>query len=794
MDNHRAIKRSFFRRLIDCYRQNRIKCIVVLILLIGYYLALPKVLFKKSYSSILEASNGEILEVKIADDGQWRFPLRDSLPQKYKTCVIYFEDEYFNYHWGFNPVSIVKSAYKNYQKKGKKRGASTITQQVIRLHRDNPKRTFVEKFLELILSSRLEFRHSKDKILELYAAHTPFGGNIVGLEMASWYYFGTTADKLSWSQTAMLAVLPNAPSLIFPGKNQEQLVKKRNFLLKKLYQKKVISEEDYLLAIEEDIPQKRFALPSHSPQALQFLIKQNNGQRIQSSIDFSLQQKLNHLAKSYYSQYKQTEVYNLAILVADVKTRQVRAYVGNSPTDVEHQKDVDIIQSPRSSGSILKPLLFASMLDDGLLLPNMLVPDIPAQFGSYMPKNFKETFDGAIPAENALSRSLNIPSVLMLQQYGISRFLEHLKSMKITTLNRSADNYGLSLILGGGETSLWELCSVYANMASTLNHFNQSQIYNKQEWQTLRFDKDQNQIQKEHSGHYSVMSAAAIWHTFNAMKKVNRPEEDEAWEFYESSREIAWKTGTSFGNRDAWSIGVSKDYVVGVWVGNATGQGRPTLTGVHYAAPIMFDVFKYLPQTKWFDAPNMELTSTKVCQKSGYLANEYCPIDLSNIIETKNSLLLCPYHKLIFLDSSKSFRVNKNYYNQQNMQREIRFVLPPVMEMYYKVNHFDYQTLPPYSDLCFDKNSRNMDFIYPTENGKVYLTKNLEDKIQPFVCKIAHQNPRAKLYWYLNSTYLGETTQFHEMSIAPASGKHLILAIDHQGNEIRRWIEVEKRE
>ena len=339
------------------------------------------------------------------------------------------------------------------------------------MSRKGQSRTYFEKLKELILATRLELRSSKQNILNLYASHAPFGGNVVGLEAASWRYFNRPSSQLSWAESATLAVLPNAPSLIYPGKNQEQLLKKRNRLLKKLLENEVIDDLTYQLSISEDLPQKPYALPQIAPHLLQRIAKSNKGQRIQTTVRKHLQEQTNTIVKNHYNTLKQNEIYNVAVLVLDVKTRQVLSYVGNAPTDNAHQKSVDIINKPRSTGSVLKPFLYAAMLDAGDLLPHTLVADVPTQFGSYNPQNFHKDFDGAIPASRALSRSLNVPSVRLLQAFGLDRFYHYLKQLKLHDLKRSANHYGLSLILGGAESNLWDLCKSYASLSSTLNHF-----------------------------------------------------------------------------------------------------------------------------------------------------------------------------------------------------------------------------------------------------------------------------------------------------------------------------------
>lgn len=783
----------FLQRTFNWIKQNKKKSIVAFVLLVVYYFSLPRTLFEEPYSTVIESSDGELLAAQIAPDGQWRFPAKDSVPDKFKQCIVYFEDEHFRYHPGFNPVAMVKAVRQN-QKAGKVvRGGSTLTQQVIRLSRKNKKRTYFEKLIEIVLATRLEFRHSKEKILELYAAHAPFGGNVVGLEMASWRYFGVQAHQLSWAESATLAVLPNAPSLIYPGKNQEKLRRKRNALLLKLHNEGVIDQLTYDLAITEPLPQKPYNVPQIAPHLLQRVAKTDQGQRIKTTIDIALQNRINHIARQYHNQFKQNEVHNLAIIVIDVQTRNVISYVGNSPTDVDHDKDVDIISAPRSTGSILKPFLYASMLDDGEILPNTLVPDVPTQISGYTPQNFNLTYDGAVPAQRALSRSLNIPAVLMLQDYGVFKFFDVLQKFQLHNINKHPDHYGLSLILGGAESNLWDLCRTYANLSSTVNYFNTSKgKYRSKEFAELNFRHGFETDFGDDSFQKTILGAGSIYLTYNAMKEVNRPEGDEAWRFYDSSLELAWKTGTSFGNRDAWAIGTNSRYVVGVWVGNASGEGRPELTGVDYAAPVLFDVFNLLPRKPFFTAPLNDLEEAEICTKSGHLAQDDCPKVMQLINRNGKKTAVCPYHKLVHLDASEQFQVNSSCEDVSNIVSKKWFVLPPVMELYYKSLHIDYVPLPPFRDDCQTAQHNVMDFIYPKTNSKIYLTKNFNGQIQPIIAKVAHSNKEAKLFWYVDNVYKGTTQTFHELPIEANTGIHYITVVDEFGNEIRRKVELIK--
>lgn len=782
---------AFLQRVILWVKSNKIKSGIAFLILGAYCFSLPQTLFNEPYATVIESNDGELLGAKIARDGQWRFPAQDSVPYKFKKCVVYFEDQHFYQHPGFNPVAMINAVKQN-SKAGKVvRGGSTLTQQVIRLSRKGKSRTYFEKIIEIILATRLELRYSKDKILELYAAHAPYGGNVVGLEMASWRYFGVQSHQLSWAESATLAVLPNAPSLIYPGKNQQRLMEKRNRLLLKLKSEKIIDHQTYRLAIAEPLPQKPYDLPQIAPHLLQRIAKNKEGQRIKTTVDLALQNRVNQIAKYYYNQYKQNEVHNLAILVIDIQNRNIISYVGNAPTNTDHQKDVDVISAPRSTGSILKPFLYANMLDEGELLPNTLIPDVPTQISGYKPENFNLTFDGAVPAHRALSRSLNIPAVLMLQDFGVNKFYEELQKFKLKDISKQPDHYGLSLILGGAESNLWDLCRTYAGLSSTVNYFNANQAkYRSNEFAELNYLEEYKTDFGKESFQKTILGAGSIWLTYNAMEEVNRPEGDEAWKFYDSSLKIAWKTGTSFGNRDAWAIGTNSRYVVGIWVGNATGEGRPELTGVSSAAPILFDVFNLLPRKRWFATPLNDLEEVEVCAQSGYLAKDDCPKIMQFVPLKGKTTAVCPYHKTVHLDKTEKFRVNSSCENVENIVTKSWFVLPPVMEWYYKSQHIEYRPLPPFREDCASTQSGTMDFIYPKSNSKIYLTKNFNSVIQPVVLKVAHPNREMQLFWYVDNVYKGTTKTFHELPISPASGFHYITVVDEMGNEIKRKIEI----
>ncbi|WP_370520428.1 penicillin-binding protein 1C [Mangrovimonas sp. CR14] len=774
--------------------KNKFKIAVILGLIVAYAFCLPTTLFKEPTSTVITSKEGILMGAKIASDGQWRFPASDSVPNKFKTCILQFEDEYFYNHPGFNPISIIKALKENLSNGEIKRGGSTITQQVIRLSRKGQPRTYFEKVKELILATRLELRCSKDDILSMYSSNAPFGGNVVGLEAASWRYFHRNSSDLSWAESATLAVLPNAPSLIYPGKNQTQLLKKRNALLKKLKEEDIIDEITYELALAEELPQKPFALPQKAPHLLQKMALEQTGKRVVTSLNYALQNQVNGIVKNHYNQLRQNEIYNAGVLVLDVHTRKVLCYVGNTPTDKAHQKDVDVIDKPRSTGSVLKPFLFSAMLDSGELLSQSLVADIPTQFGSYVPENFNKEFDGAVPANEALSRSLNVPSVRMLKEFGLEKFYRTLNMLHLKDLKYGPDHYGLSLILGGSESNLWDLCKSYAALSSTVNHYTEtsSEYYSKEFCEPILFQNQEVDFGTLSSSK-TLFDAGSIYLTLESLKEVNRPVGNENWEFYDDSKQIAWKTGTSFGFRDAWAIGTNKDYVVGVWVGNADGEGRPGLVGIQAAAPLMFDVFDLLPQSTWFSIPFDELQEVEICEQSGFRASPNCEtvnkewVQISGL-KTKP----CPYHVLVHLDQEERFQVNSSCEFLGDIKSKPWFVLPPLMAYYYKRKNPFYKELPKLREDCVGESKPSMAFIYPKANNQIFLPKDFDGQTNELILKISHSKPEFRVFWYLDNQFIGQTKDIHELAVLPSFGKHTITVIDEIGSEISRDIEISK--
>lgn len=757
-----------------------------LLLLIYFAFCLPKNLFDKPYSTVIESSDGKLLNATIASDGQWRFPPNDSVPNKFEQCLIAFEDRNFHSHFGVYFPSVFRAFYQNIKAGKVVSGGSTLTMQIARMARNKSRNVF-QKIIEIIWAFRLELSHSKEELLNIYAANAPFGGNVVGLDAASWRYFGIAPHKLTWSQAATLSVLPNAPALIFPGRNQAQLIEKRNRVLAFLLQEGEIDSTSYSLALEEGIPGKPYPLPSLSPHLLDYFKKSGLGQnRIQTSINLDLQKQLLDLGVQYQEKFNSNYIHNAAILVIDLKSNSVIGYVGNTASSIKHDQFVDIIQSPRSTGSTLKPFLFASMLMEGELHNKMLIPDIPMQFENFSPKNYFDRFDGAVKAENALSRSLNVPAVYLLRKHGIQKFLHTLQKAGLENIDKSADHYGLSLILGGAEASLWNLTSVYAGMAKCLNSYKRSPLkYSKLDWQKPSVLRGKQKLDSIQSAVPYLFDRASIYLTFQALTQLSRPNAESGWKYFSSSKKIAWKTGTSFGNRDAWSIGVTPDYAVGVWVGNASGEGRPSLVGVESAAPLMFDVFSKLKDSQaWFEYPESEMREVSICTHSGYRSTPQCTETETVISHYRAERCSpCDFHKTILSDGH--YRYYVDCAKEKQLQEQTFFVLKPVQEWFYKKKNPTYKTLPAFHPDCISLGStgRIMDIIYPKYNTEIITTRDLSSEKNSIVFELAHRDSQAKVFWHVDGKYLGSTREVHKMSYLPELGSHTLFVIDENGNQ-----------
>lgn len=742
------------------------------------------------YSTVLFARSGDIIGARVAADDQWRYPPSGEIPGKYRTALLTFEDKRFYNHPGIDPWAMGRAMVQNIQAGRIVSGGSTISMQTMRLAHGNKPRTIVQKCIEAVGALRLEARLSKADILRLYVSHVPFGGNVVGYRAASRRYFARDAAELTWAEASLLAVLPNTPGTVNLQKNSQVLKEKRDRLLTALCAAGHFPADDLWLYVDEPVPEG----PRLTNQIACHLVTRSineghGGELVHTGLDAGLQQQVLAEVEKHRKVLAGARVHNAAVIVVRVATGEVAAYVGNTEGR-SHGSYVDMITSPRSTGSVLKPFLYAFAMEDAHITPFTLLPDYPVVYKHFAPQNYTKEYDGAIKANHALAMSLNIPFVHLLEEYNYNKFHERLARLGIG-FEYPARRYGLSLIIGGSEATLEDITAAYAGMARALKFYTRRPSrnpYSPDDYRPntyLRLQDEQDPDGRVRP--QGLLSAGTIWAAFEAMQDVQRPEAEMGWELYTSSRKIAWKTGTSYNNKDAWAVGVTPEHVTGVWVGNADGEGRPEIKGSSAAGPLLFDVMARLDGGGWFPYPGSDMKDAEVCLDSGMLASAHCArtrkVALpARCLETGG----CTYCKTVHLDKEETRQVDSSHYPVADMVHRKWFVLPPVMEWYYKRRNPSYRILPPKPG----SKQSVMQFIYPKPGSVVYIPRELDGTPGEVVFEAAHGNPDILIYWHLDGRYLGKTRGIHQIALRPARGIHMLTALDENGNYIEERVNI----
>ncbi len=779
---------------------------------IGFALLLPRPLFSDPVSAVLLARDDSLLGARIAADGQWRFPETGRVPARFAQALMEYEDRRFLRHPGVDSVAVARALRSNWNARRVVSGASTLTMQLARLARAQggaqPARSYAGKLWEMLLALRLEVAYDKQELLALYASHAPFGGNVVGLEAAAWRYFARSPEALSWAEAATLAVLPNSPALVTPGRNRVRLQARRDALLGRLAARGAMAAQDLELALAEPLVAAPQALPDHAPHLLETLRRRHPGQnRFRTTLDPALQRAASARVAEHAEDLADRGIGNAAALIVDNHSFEVLAYVGNAgwATAGPRALAVDIVQRPRSTGSILKPFLYAAMLDSGQLLPQMLVPDIPTRLAGFAPENFDRSFRGAVPADEALAQSFNVPAVRLLREYGYPRFHALLRGMGFSDLARPADHYGLALILGGAEARLWDVAGAYAQLADRARAAGTATRAGPAELQVLRAmdDADANASSpdhmpprgRDHGPRRWAFSTGAAWLTQTALLEVPRPQEEAHWRSFASSRHIAWKTGTSWGLRDAWAVGSGTRHTVAVWTGNADGRGVPGLVGGLAAAPLLFALHDLLEPAPWYVEPVGALKTVQVCADDGYLASELCAARPARVPVVSHFDQQTPWHRLVHLSADGRYRVHAGCERVSGMRHEPRLVLPPAIELFYRQQRGDYRPLPPLRPDCAqqvlaEESDTAMEFLYPGPAGRIFIPVDLDGRRGRAVFELAHRDAGATVYWHLDETYVGETRLAHQLVTDVTPGMHRLTAVDDAGRRLTRRFEV----
>jgi penicillin-binding protein 1C len=752
-----------------------------LVLIVAAFLALPVALPRAPVSPVLFDRNGEMLCARVADDEQWRFPSSGTLPERWVAAVIASEDRRFRHHPGVDPVAVARAAAENLAAGSVRSGASTITMQVVRLARNNPPRTWTEKAVEAVLALRLEVATSKDAILRAYAASAPFGGNLVGLDAASWRLFRRAPGDLSWAEAATLAVLPNSPSQVHAGRDREGLTARRDRLLTHLAAQGHIDPGALATALAEPVPHAPRPAPCSAPHALAHAPA--DGTR--TTLDARLQEHAASRLDRAVAALAGSGIHNAAALVVDLPSGEVRAWVGNRTPGPQgtHGEHVDVVHAPRSTGSTLKPFLYAAMLEAGELLPHQLVADVPTRFGGFAPENFDQRYDGAIPAASALARSRNVPAVWMLRDHTVDRFAARLRRLGLTTLFRPASDYGLSLIVGGAEATLWDLVGAYRDLALSAQSTD-GRIGPPLHWVSGAAPAGARE---------APFDAGAAWLTLEAMLEVHRPGLDASWRDLRGSDAVAWKTGTSFGFRDALAIGVTPRTAIGVWVGNADGEGRPGLTGQLAAAPLLFDLFERAERGPWFPAPDDALISVDVCALSGLPAGPHCTQrHRERVPRLATQAAPCAACRAIHCDAGCTERLHVGCASLDEIHTEDWFALPPGQERWYRARHPSYRPLPPWRKGCAPPEAGPVAFTSPAPGTVLFVPTELDGRRGRALIEATHSDPEAVLYWHLDDAFLGATTAPHRFALDPEPGPHRVVVVDASGHRADLPVEVRR--
>lgn len=780
------------------------------------WLALPvESLFPDDYSTLVFDSKGRLLRATLAEDDQFRFPpCGISLPEKYITALILSEDKRFYLHPGVDPFALANAAYTNMRTGSRIRGGSTITMQVARLADPKP-RTYRNKLIECLTAVRLSLHYSKEEILELYARNAPMGGNIVGIEAASYFYFEKPAGELTWAEASLLVVLPNSPSMINLERERPRLVRKRNGLLGRLFNAGIIDSLTHDMACAEPLPGHDRRLPFAAPHFTTMVLgrasasrgaaegvggrihdsretaegvggrergsrkitqnatdRSNDERRIVTTLDGDIQRRVYDAARLHNRILAGQGIENLAVLVAETGSGKVRAYIGSHDFhDLEHGGQVDGVLAHRSTGSLLKPFLVAKVLDRGPYTIASKIQDVPTFYGTFTPQNASKDFSGLVGVDRVLIESLNVPAVRLLNAYGLGDFYGFLVDSGLRGLFRSPMRYGLPLVIGGAEASLAELVTLYLSLG------------NLGERKAISFIGDEDDERQQGQ---RLFSAGAAWLVLDVLSRLARPGVEFYWDRFDNQVPVAWKTGTSYGQKDAWAVGVNGQWTIGVWAGNFTGEGNAALSGARSAAPLLFTLFNMLTRRDremWFEEPHNDLKEVVCCAASGYPAGPYCPERITVTCPCRMRCTgTCPYHKRYLVDAATGRSVCSLCWSGIETEWDTLFIVPPAVKEILVRNGRSVDAVPSHAAHCVTvRDEARLELVYPVDGIKIFVPRDFDGEHERIVFSAKHQRPSEHLFWYLNGTLIGETIGYHELAVELDAGPYRLTVQDEEG-------------
>ena len=718
------------------------------------------------YSQIITDKDGNMLHAFLSPDDKWRMKTElNEINPLLSKAILFKEDKYYFYHPGINPVAVFRAAFNNILKRKKTSGASTITMQVARLLYP-AKRNYSNKLIELFRSFQLEWTYSKEEILQLYLNLVPYGGNIEGVKAACWFYFGIQPSHVNLSQAVILSIIPNRPGSLHPKKGTELITAERDKWLKKLLAGNFITELDANKAIEETIDMPRRPVPRSTPHlAVRLKSATENKTTIHTTIDRVIQEKIESISYNHHRRLSLKNIHNLAVIVVENKSRKVRAYLGSPDfNDIEHSGQVDGCDAVRSPGSTLKPLVYALAIDKGIITPKTMLEDVPVNFSGYAPENYNAKCNGLTSASKALSFSLNIPAVSLLNETGLREFTDKLRKCGFASLKKDSE-MGLSVILGGCGVKITELAGMYSAIANGGAYV--PLIYYEED--TLKKPAP-------------VLSTASAYLITEMLTEMVRPDLPNNYESSIHLPKIAWKTGTSYGRRDAWSIGYNRKYTIAVWAGNFNGEGVPELTGADIATPLLFDLFNaidYSSDNYWYTAPK-STDLRLVCSRSGLPPGELCSdlitdYYLPSISTTKK----CTHSREVMVSSNGDFSYCMSCVPENGYKVITTDNLPPAISAFYLANNIEFKKAPPHNPACTQVFAEHSPVIISPLNNKEYLLeKNIKQPLQ-LTCQAGADI--AFVYWYINDRFLAKSKPGAATFFTPEEGDFKISCSDDKG-------------
>ena len=732
-------------------------------------------------STMVLDRNGEWLRAFIASDESWHIPepSLDEISPQLRTAVLTYEDRWFYRHFGINLFSIVQAAIDNIKAGKIVRGGSTITMQVARMM--EPKaRTVPNKLVEMFRALQLELAYSKDEILTLYFNMAPYGGNIVGSAAASRIYFNKSQDRLSLGEAALLAAIPNSPTYLRPDIYPENARVARKKVLRQMRKFRKIDVRELQEAASDSIPTVRHPMPFKAPHLTRLLAKIESGHRIYSTIDSNIQELSERVLRENIAPLQREGISTGAVVVMDTKNREVLAMVGSHDFfDQASEGQVNGAAAPRSPGSALKPFIYGIALERGLITPERLLHDVPVNYAEYSPVNYDGEYRGYVTARDALAHSLNVPAVNLYAQLGNDGIYALLKRAGISTLSEPKTHYGLSLILGSCEVSLLELTALYAGLAN-LGEFGQHRL-TRQSGDTLPPPSTKR-----------LLSRGACFILTEMLTEVRRPDLPAAYEASMNLPKVAWKTGTSYGHRDAWSVGYTPKYTIGVWVGNFDGHGAPSLVGSEVAAPILFALFNALTNSasnRWFTRP-YQVSTREVCALSGMPVSGNCPTTkLDNYISNLSAKAPCRVHKRITIDNETGAtlcshcRIGRFYH--QVVYEEWR----PEVATWLSKSGFAIQPIPPHNPNCVGVVAGRGPVIRsPSGDSEYHIRAGVNLEYQKLLLAASVPNRTKQVFWFVNGELIFKGAPTESVFYTPVAGTHMLTCVDDEGRSSSRTL------